>query len=478
MSYLVHFIVNIGGKSPFTNDNIQQIRRCIGKGLAIELIDVFFWSVDWLQSGCVDVTYALHTNEDKILQLQKDALNKKDWLTRLGVQILRVNEQSPIMITSKDKQVCMKQPCTLRPRQAVRSVLGNTCPDTILHSSEMVDIILAIEVPWSVNVHHCKAVADQCDEAINNFESNKRISLITYGHHSARKPSCTGLKFEHIALGGEDFHEGSLPITDTVTKRGQCGSQTLGNSGIADALRCAYGLANSVRPQATKVCILTCFLSDKSSNLEHYKCYHGIDPVKICHLLAESCASLYIVGIVTNEKDEHILRKENHFLSGITHITGGRYFEINDINRLRPVIEYILKETASIEKVMGTVNDIVIGEINAQYGDVNNVHLAEHLNDELHKRNVKVEKIKIHQGTPLKPISKLSERVAWANDLDDAIEGLKNMRITHNEPAEVQATQEIQVSHDDPDMEVSSRMVIRQLHRSAYSMNKSIQKVN
>lgn len=35
---------------------------------------------------------------------------------------------------------------------------------------------------------------------------------------------------------------------------------------------------------------------------------------------------------------------------------------------------------------MGTVSDIVIGEINARYGDVNDVHLAEHLNHQLHQR--------------------------------------------------------------------------------------------
>lgn len=76
---------------------------------------------------------------------------------------------------------------------------------------------------------------------------------------------------------------------------------------------------------------------------------------------------------------------------------------------------------------------------------------------------------KIQNGVPLKPISKLSERVAWANDLDDAIEGVKRMTIIHNDPAELQVIQDIPKSHeDDPDMEVSTRMVMRQLHRSAY----------
>lgn len=77
----------------------------------------------------------------------------------------------------------------------------------------------------------------------------------------------------------------------------------------------------------------TGFVNDRYSNVEHYRCYHGIDPIKICHLLADCRVSLYIVGINCNGDR----RTEDHFLSGITQITGGRYFEIHDIKHLRPV---------------------------------------------------------------------------------------------------------------------------------------------
>lgn len=122
----------------------------------------------------------------------------------------------------------------------------------------MVDIILAIEVSWSINVNQCKSVVEQCDKAIHNFNSHKRISLITYGNHSAQKPSGFGLQLECVAIGDAMFHEGSLSITETVIGRGRCGSQFAGNSGIADALQHAHGMAKKVRHEATRVCIMTC----------------------------------------------------------------------------------------------------------------------------------------------------------------------------------------------------------------------------
>lgn len=125
MSKLVHFVVNIGGTSTFTNDNINHLKRSIGQGLRIKHEKVFFKSVRKLQAtGYVDVTCILHTDEGKIDKLQSDALKKSDWLTKLGVQRLQVDKQSAIVIASDCQEACGQHACT-RPSSAVQSILGN-----------------------------------------------------------------------------------------------------------------------------------------------------------------------------------------------------------------------------------------------------------------------------------------------------------------------------------------------------------------
>ncbi|KAK3704123.1 hypothetical protein QZH41_006806 [Actinostola sp. cb2023] len=249
-------------------------------------------------------------------------------------------------------------------------------------------------------------------------------------------------------------------VMDIIKTAGQCGSHE-GTCGIADALNNVCSLVKEVRREATKVCILTCFLGKRSADLEYYRCYHGYDAIKLCSTLAEHAISLYIIG-VNLERPDRNQTEENYFLSGISAICGGRYFEIQAVGHISTIIEFILKETSSIEGAMGTVNDITIDEINKQYGDVNDIHLTRHLKHQLDQRSCKVNRIQQNRAA-LIPITKISERVSWADDLDDAIEGVKNMKMrrdaaTRRRSRSLMTVSVEQSSNVGPDLEISSRM--------------------
>jgi hypothetical protein len=141
---------------------------------------------------------------------------------------------------------------------------------------------------------------------------------------------------------------------------------------------------------------------------------------------------------------------------------------------------------------MGTVNDVVIDEINKQYGDVNVVHLTKCLQNSLSLRSCRINCIR-QKGKHLAVISQISERVSWANDLDDAITAVKSLKdhlktaeknpvppkpqgvckpskskAEQKSEGEKQEPKEFMIVKKEPDLEVSGRMVRRQIERSAY----------
>lgn len=76
---------------------------------------------------------------------------------------------------------------------------------------------------------------------------------------------------------------------------------------------------------------------------------------------------------------------------------------------------------------MGTVNDIVILERNKENGDLNIEHLTEQLKEQLNLRSCTVDSVKIDNESS-QHISQIVQRVAWADDLDDAINAVKSFK--------------------------------------------------
>lgn len=76
---------------------------------------------------------------------------------------------------------------------------------------------------------------------------------------------------------------------------------------------------------------------------------------------------------------------------------------------------------------MGTVNDIVILERNKENGDLNIEHLTEQLREQLNLRSCTVDSVKLDNESS-QHISQIVQRVAWADDLDDAINAVKSFK--------------------------------------------------
>ncbi|XP_031560251.1 uncharacterized protein LOC116296380 [Actinia tenebrosa] len=491
------FLVIAAQKSSITVSQLDNIRESISRALGLKISDVFYVATDEDEENpqYSQLRLQLPKREEKINQLQIDAVNKMPWLTDLEVVELTVDNKSSIKIAEKKKGDVPKKPKngekqSKPPLLRNHSVLGLD-PSLKIHCNQMLDIVLAIELPSTVDVNKRRAVVGKFESAMNKYYSwhkelhSFRLAAIKFGNHTnvpVRQPNQQQIAFLVKELSND------LKMTASVKPEVHCGG--IMNSGLADALSMVHSLKDDMHREATKLCIVICFITSNSANLEHYRCCFGYDVIDLGHALATDAVPLYIIGIdLEGRKTSPSQAPENYLLSGLTAITGGRYFQIQDISLLEELIHSIIEENNSIEKNMGTVNDVVIREINKQYGDVNDVHLTEYLYNTLRLRSCELDCITL-RGTPLTPISQIAERVSWANNLDDAIAGVNSLK-KHLKAADKGPIASKQVSppsnakgkrkckskkepkefvsiRKNPDMEVSARMVRRQIERSAY----------
>jgi hypothetical protein len=123
-------------------------------------------------------------------------------------------------------------------------------PSFLGHHGKALDIILVVEVPFSVSVDVCKRMLKQCQSAINKMAKgfDMRLALVVYGNHSVASQTQTAFVPQGLS---NDFD-----IVSHMKNVGQCGGKE-GASGMADALAEVVGITTrEVRKDAKKVCIL------------------------------------------------------------------------------------------------------------------------------------------------------------------------------------------------------------------------------
>ena len=142
---------------------------------------------------------------------------------------------------------------------------------------------------------------------------------------------------------------------------------------------------------------------------------------------------------------------------------------------------HVVEENASMERLIGTTNDIVMEEVRKRYGDVNIEQLTQKLQKSLNRRSCRSSQMQLN-GVSFGPASDVAKKFSWDNSIADALEtferALENSRRTRAEagiPLDVDSvdagTGSLQVSileHEEITTEVSERMVRKVAQRSAY----------
>jgi len=87
-------------------------------------------------------------------------------------------------------------------------------------------------------------------------------------------------------------------------------------------------------------------MMDKRGTLDIYRCEHGHDVMKLCRQLAGNAVTLYTVTVAMSQPvpnyfaDHPALALMTDFLTGISHMTGGRYIHIQNIKLISEVTKY------------------------------------------------------------------------------------------------------------------------------------------
>ncbi|KXJ06543.1 hypothetical protein AC249_AIPGENE1390 [Exaiptasia diaphana] len=306
-------------------------------------------------------------------------------------------------------------------------------PELQYHTKNVVDIILVVEMPHSVIPHACKEVMNVCQSAVNDLSKTSdfdvNLAIIQYGNHTDSTSNHV-----HVVQG---FCK-EFDVKSKLISIGQCGSKRGGNSGMADALDKVAELAesSSARPNASKCCILITFPT-KTKNLDHYRSYNQCDIVKVTNILASCQIPLYIIG--ADDKKHTLpgpsLYFEELFLSGVSHIGGGRYISIiYEGETAIKLIGDIVKHEVSIENEEETVGELVKDALNHHFGDTNEKRLAEDvLGNSRFNSSMYVQLLQ--NGRSLELIDQVANRIVYADDLDDAIEALEDMKKKQREQA-------------------------------------------
>lgn len=137
-------------------------------------------------------------------------------------------------------------------RTLLLNIIPEIKPGFLHHLDNALDLILVLEVPFSVTPHVLKKMVKHCQPAINALSQgfDMRLAIITYGNHCSSQPA------EVPAFLPQDFSD-KFDFTSHVKNQGQCGGEG-GPSGLADALVKVRELSEGqiVRKEATKLCIL------------------------------------------------------------------------------------------------------------------------------------------------------------------------------------------------------------------------------
>ncbi|KAK3703405.1 hypothetical protein QZH41_020384 [Actinostola sp. cb2023] len=175
-------------------------------------------------------------------------------------------------------------------------------------------------------------------------------------------------------------------------------------------------------------------LSSTPKALEYYRCDHGNDVIELTKSLADHEIPLYIIGIhgdaPTMQPDETLYNFEECLLSGVCHIGGGRYLPIlkNEIvPNMNEMISSAIKGDVSIENHGEITGEVFKDALNNHFGDPNVIQLANDLERDLRIKPLKFEKL-LQNGRPLEPVTQATERIAFADDLSEAISALERMK--------------------------------------------------
>ncbi|KAK3730518.1 hypothetical protein QZH41_005737 [Actinostola sp. cb2023] len=195
-------------------------------------------------------------------------------------------------------------------------------------------------------------------------------------------------------------------------------------------------------------------LSSTPKALEYYRCDHGNDVIELTKSLADHEIPLYIIGIhgdaPTMQPDETLYNFEECLLSGVCHIGGGRYLPIlkNEIvPNMNETISSAIKADVSIENHGEITGEVFKDALNNHFGDPNVIQLANDLERDLRIKPLKFEKL-LQNGRPLEPVTQATERIAFADNLSEAIDALERMK-DHDPDNNIGIQREVQSSLTD-----------------------------
>ncbi|KAK3730517.1 hypothetical protein QZH41_005736 [Actinostola sp. cb2023] len=365
-------------------------------------------------------------------KLTSSAMKKEAWLAENDVIMLKVNGQPSLNI---------KENVEFKANDAEDESILVKKPNLQVHLRNVVDVILVVEMSYSMTPNACKAILKECQSAIqmlskttigqDNLDLN--LAVIQFGNHSASSSSPPP-----TAIIVQGFCK-EYDVMSKLKEKGRCGGKNGGNSGMSDALAKVVELAKggSMRAEATKVCVLISFnniLSSTPKALEYYRCNHGNDVIELTKSLADKEIPLYIIGIhgdaPTMQPDETLYKFEECLLSGVCHIGGGRYLPIlkNEIvPNVNEMISSAIKGDVSIENHGEITGEVFKDALNNHFGDPNVIQLANDLKKDLRIKPLKFEKL-LQNGRPLEPVTQATERIAFADDLSEAISALERMK--------------------------------------------------
>ncbi|XP_031563683.1 uncharacterized protein LOC116299195 [Actinia tenebrosa] len=394
----------------------NSLREAICKKLELELKDVaFITKEDASHQDCVFILFQFPNLEPKIMELNCDALNRADWLVSLGVLQLQIGGKASINIKENLQDI--------RPIPKRQTSVLAVNSSFAVHKDNVLDVILGIELSFLVNEGVSSQLLSQCQSALNiisqlqsSFDDggpDMKAGVVTYGNHSNTQQPIAfvtkGLSKDFDIMKNERQYLGGK----------EC-------SGMGDAVKKVVELTDDVRKEASKVCIMFTFLNPKSYDPKYYRCSHDNDIIKQCYALARSGITLYIIGINTAQLSS---KGENHFLPGVAALGGGFYLEVDDLGSLDKIITCIIKHDVSIENRGKVACKALIDEINRKYGIVNINHLARYLKQNLNQKAIGIDGIRQNGEILVAPISQISQRVAVANDLEDAIDTVQAMTV-------------------------------------------------